>query len=244
MRLLARSLAILAVLPLLAPAPAAAQQLSALRDAETEALFQDLIDPLAEAGGLGKGNVQVVLVYDKSINAFTQGGQRIFVNSGLIGEADTAYELQGVLAHELGHVVGGHAIGIEQGYKTAPGMTIVSLLLGVAAAVAGAGDAAMGVIAAGQQAAYGKLLDFSRVQEESADAAGGKFLSKAGISGRGSISFFKKLENYEYRYGYSHDEEETFAESHPLTPDRIATLEHDYEQDPAWNTPPDPTLQA
>src|SRR3569833_1127790 len=244
MRLLARSLAILAVLPLLAPAPAAAQQLSVLRDAETEALFQDLIDPLAEAGGLGKGSVQVVLVYDNSINAFTQGGQRIFVNSGLIGEADTANELQGVLAHELGLVVGGHAIGIEQGYKTATGMTIVSLLLGVAAAVAGAGDAAMGVIAAGQQAAYGKLLAFSRVQEESADAAGVKFLSKAGISGRGSISFFKKLENYEYRYGYSHDDEAAYEQSHPTTPDRIATLEHQYETDPAWNTPDNPALQA
>jgi predicted Zn-dependent protease len=237
-------MAILAVLPLLAAQPAAAQSVSVLRDAETEALFQDMVDPIAEAAGLGKGNVDVVLLYDNSINAQTAGGQRIYINSGLIGVADTANEVQGVMAHEMGHIVGGHSIGIEQGLQTATRTTIISMLLGIAAAVAGAGDAAMGVMAAGQTAAYGKLLAFSRVQEESADAAGVKFLSKAGISGRGSISFFKKLENYEYRYGYSHDEEETFVQSHPLTPDRIAALEHDYEQDPAWNTPPDPKLQA
>jgi predicted Zn-dependent protease len=71
-----------------------------------------------------------------------------------------------------------------------------------------------------------------------------KFLSKAGISGRGSISFFKKLENYEYRYGYSHDDEAAYEQTHPTTPDRIATLEHQYEADPAWNKPTDPALQA
>ena len=244
MRFLARFIAIMAALQFLAAQPAAAQQTSVLRDAETEALFRDLVDPLAEAAGLGKGNVDVVLVYDNSINAFTQGGQRIFVNSGLIEEADTANQVQGVLAHELGHVVGGHSIRFDEGIKEATGMTIVTMLLGVAAAVAGAGEAGMGMVAAGQQAAYGKLLAFSRVQEESADAAGVKFLSKAGISGRGSIEFFKKLENYDYRQGYGYSEQDTFAQSHPLTQDRIAALEHDYEQDPAWHKPPDPQLQA
>lgn len=243
MRILARLLAIFAAIQI-AVQPAMAQQTQILRDAETEALFQDLVNPLAVAAGLGKGNVDVVLVYDNSINAFTAGGQRIFVNSGLIEAADNANEVQGVLAHELGHIVGGHSIRFQEGVKGATGVTIISMLLGVAAAVAGAGDAAMGIMAAGQQAAYGKLLAFSRVQEESADAAGVKFLSKAGISGRGSIDFFKKLENMEYRYGYSHSEEASFAQTHPLTPDRIQTLEHQYEADPAWNTPEDPKLEA
>lgn len=242
MRLLARFMAILAALAL-AIQPVAAQQLSVLRDAETEALLQDLVRPLSKAAGLGPDNVEIVLTNDNSINAFVAGGQRIFINSGLILAADTANEVQGVMAHELGHITGGHAIRFEEGYKQATGVTIISLLLGVAAAAAGAADAGMGIMMAGQRAAQGKLLAYSRVQESSADAAGATFLSKAGISGRGSISFFKKLENLEYRYGFSHDDEAAFSQGHPLTPDRIARLEVEYKADPAWNKPPDPVLQ-
>ena len=243
MRLLARLMAILAAIGL-AIQPAAAQSIPILRDAETEALFRDLVNPLAKASGLGANNVDVVLVGDNSINAFTSAGQVIYINSGLILAADTANEVQGVMAHELGHIVGGHAMRMDDGYKQATGVTIISLLLGVAAAAAGAGEAGMGIMAAGQQAAYGKLLAYSRVQESSADAAGASYLSKAGISGRGSISFFKKLENLEYRYGFSHDDEAAYSQTHPLSTERIARLEAGYKADPAWNKPDDPELQA
>jgi predicted Zn-dependent protease len=108
--------------------------------------------------------------------------------------------VQGVIAHELGHITGGHVI--SDGGGKATGISILSLLLGGLAAAAGSGDAAMGVIMAGQQAALGKYLAFSRGQEASADAAGAQYLSKAGLTGRGSIMFFKRLENMEYRYGY------------------------------------------
>ena len=118
------------------------------------------------------------------------------------------------------------------------------MLLGIAAAVAGAGEAAMGVMAAGQQAALGTFLAFSRVQESAADAAGAQYLSKAGISGRGSLSFFKKLQNLEFRYGMSHTDEDAYASTHPMSGERIARLTHDYEIDPAWDAPADPALQA
>ncbi|TNE29156.1 MAG: peptidase M48, partial [Alphaproteobacteria bacterium] len=160
--------------------PAAAQ--SMLRDAETEALLQDMAAPLVEAAGLEPGNVDIVLLGDPSINAFVAGGQAIYIHSGLIDAADTANEVQGVIAHELGHITGGHIIRHSEGASAATNISILSMLLGVAAAAAGAGDAAMGVIMAGQRAALGKYLAFSRVQESSADAAGASFLSKAGIS--------------------------------------------------------------
>ena len=96
----------------------------------------------------------------------------------------------------------------------------------------------------GQSAAYGSLMSFSRAQEESADAAGSTYLSKAGISGRGSLDFFGKLQNLEFRYGVAHDEEAAFASSHPMTGDRIATLRETYEKDPAWNAKTDPKLEA
>jgi predicted Zn-dependent protease len=241
MRFLARILAIVAALQLLAQ-PVAAQ--SVLRDAETEALLQDMMDPLAEAAGLGRGAVEVVLLNDSSINAFVAGGQRVYIHSGLIEAADTANEVQGVMAHELGHITGGHIVRFSEGYGEATKFTLLSLLLGAAAIAAGSADAGVGIIAAGQQAALGKFLAFNRVQEASADAAGVQYLSKAGLSGRGSLSFFKKLQNLEFRYGYAQDDDAAFSRTHPLSGDRIATLQRDYELDAAWNTPDDPELQA
>lgn len=243
MRFLARTLAFLATLSLAAQ-PIAAQDVSILRDAETEKLLKDLVNPLVLAAGMPKDAVDVVIVNDPSLNAFTAGGQRIYVNSGLINAADNANQVQGVLAHELGHVAGGHSISMDDELGKATKISVLSLLLGLAAAVAGAGTAAMGAMALGQQAAYGSLLTFSRAQEASADAAGASYLSKAGISGQGSLAFFAKIQNYEFRYGYPHDEDAAYASTHPLSSDRIATLREDYQKDPAWNAKTDPKLEA
>lgn len=226
---------------MLAAQPAAAQ--SILRDAETEALLQEMMDPLTVAAGMPAGSVEVVLINDPSINAFVAGGQRVYVHSGLISAADTANEVQGVLAHELGHITGGHIVRMYEGMGRAQTISIVSLLVGVAAALAGAGDAAMGAMAMGQQAAMGSFLAFNRTQEASADAAGADFLSKAGITGRGSIEFFKKLQNLEFRYGIEQSDEAAFSRTHPLSGDRISRLQGVYERDPAWDTPPDAQQQ-
>src|SRR6478736_4958463 len=177
MRFLARTLAVLAMLTFAAQ-PIAAQEVSVLRDSETERLLKDLVNPLVVAAGMPKDAIDVVILNDPSVNAQTAGGHVIYVNSGLINSADNANQVQGVLAHELGHIVGGHSIGIGEEIGKANKISILSLLLGVAAAVAGAGEAAMGAMALGQQAAYGSLLSFSRAQEASADAAGAMFTSK------------------------------------------------------------------
>lgn len=242
MRFLARSLAFFAALALGAQ-QAAAQDISILRDAETEKLLQDMVNPLVAAAGMRKGAVEVVVVNDSTLNAFVAGGQRIYVNSGLINAADNANQVQGVLAHELGHIVGGHSISIGDEYGRATKISILSLLLGVAAAAAGAGDAAMAAMSLGQQVAYRSLITYTRGQEATADAAGAGFLSKAGISGRGSLEFFGKIQNLEFRYGYPHDDEAAYASTHPLSGDRIATLRDDYEKDPAWNSKTDPRLE-
>lgn len=220
--------------------PASAQ--SILRDAETEALLHDMAAPVIKASGLGVNNVDIVLVNDKSVNAFVAGGQAVYVHSGLIDEADTAAEVQGVIAHELGHVTGGHAV-LNLGGKSATSISLLSLLLGAAAAAAGGGEAAMGVLMAGQSAAMGKYLAYNRSQEASADAAGAQYLSTAGISGRGSLAFFEKLQNLEFRYGYRAKDGDEFYSSHPLTGDRIATLRDTYEKDPAWEKPDDAQIQ-
>ena len=219
--------------------PALAQQV--LRDAETETLLRDLAKPLVEAAGLRPGNVQIVLLHDHEINAFVAGGQVVYIHSGLITAAENANEVQGVIAHELGHIVGGHIIRSEQGVRQATGIMILSLLLGAAAMAAGGGEAGMGIMAAGQQAAMGRFLAFTRTQESSADSAGASFLSRAGISGRGSLAFFQRLQNLEFRMNIPQDN--GYARTHPLNSERIAALEHLYQNDPAWNHTTDPALE-
>ncbi len=244
MRLVSRFFArlIAAVLALsLSVQPAIAQ--SILRDAETEAVLQDMADPLVRAAGLDPRNVTIVLVGDPSINAFVAGGQAVYIHSGLINEAGSALEVQGVIAHELGHITGGHVIS-DGGSKAATGISILSLILGGLAAAAGSGDAAIGMVMAGQQAALGKYLAFNRGQEASADAAGAQYLSKAGLSGRGSITFFKRLQNMEMRYGFTRNADSEFYSTHPMTSDRITTLQDTYEKDPAWAKADDPVLEA
>ena len=115
-------------------------------------------------------------------------------------------QLQGVVAHELGHVVAGDAIRSSSGAKA--GHRDQHSVAGArrAAVAAGAGDAGMGIMMAGQRAALGEMLAFTRAQEATADASGARFLSKAGISGKGMLDFFNKLQNQEYRLAiYSTD---------------------------------------
>ena len=186
-----------------------------LRDTETERLFKDLSRPLIEAADLDPNSVSVVLVNDPEINAFVSQGQIVYLHSGLIEAADNVNQVQGVVAHELGHVVAGDVIRSSGGQKQAIGITILSLVLGAAAIAAGAGDAGLGVLMAGQQAAMGRLLAFTRAQEATADATSARLLSKAGITGKGSLEFFNKLQQQEYRLAiYSKD---SFDRTHPLS---------------------------
>lgn len=234
-----RLIATLAIALLVAAQPAAAQEI--LRDAETEALFAKMSKPLIEVSGLSPDTVKVVLIQDDEINAFTAGGQTIYVNSGLIEAADSANQVQGVIAHELGHVADGHVILSSRVNKPTLGIMILSLVLGAAAAAAGSAEGGAGIIAAGQRAALGNYLSFSRTQESTADATGAKFLNEAGISGKGMLEFFKKLYNEQYRYGYT--DVDPFLQSHPLSQERIANLTQTLEDSPAWGKQSDPALE-
>ena len=244
---LARLLMLALLLATSAVQPASAQDEergpSVLRDSETELLFKDLSRPLIQAAGLDPGSVRVVLLNDPEINAFVATGQSVYIQSGLIRAVDNVNQLQGVIAHELGHVSGGHAIRLEQGANKATALSIATLVLGALAVAAGAGgDAGMGLMALGQQAALGKFLAFSRTQESSADQAGASYLSKAGVTGKGMLDFFAKLENQEYRLAiYATD---SYNRTHPLSSERVQALRQVFEKDPAWNKPVDAALDA
>ena len=219
--------------------PALAQ--SVLRDAETEAFMRDMARPLIEAAALDPRSVQFVLIHDDSLNAFVTGGQNVFLHSGTFAQADNVNQIEGIVAHELGHITGGHNVRFADGARAANSISLLSLLLGAAAIAAGAGDAGMGIMTAGQQAALGKFLAYSRDQESSTDQAGASFLAKAGISGKGSLDFFRKIQNQEYRYAIPQDD--SYARTHPLGGERIAVLEEVYLKDPAWNKPSDAAIE-
>jgi predicted Zn-dependent protease len=239
--LIVRLMAALLSCALLMQAQLAVAQ-SILRDAETEALMREASAPLIRAAGLDERNVQILVINDPSINAFVAGGQIVWIHSGLIAEADNLNQVQGVIAHELGHIEGGHVIRSSEGIKAATGVTIVSMLLGVAAIAAGGGEAGMAIMGAGQQAAIGTYLAFSRTQESSADLAGVRYLSQAEINGEGSLQFFKKLQNLEYRLAIPQDN--GYARTHPLSGERIAVMTELYQKDPAWKRPTPPALEA
>lgn len=219
--------------------PAAAQ--SILRDAETEALLEDMSRDLIVAAGLEPGNVNVYVLNDPSINAFVAGTQDVYIHSGLIEAAGDANEVQGVIAHELGHIALGHSVTRSQNAGAAANISILSLLLGVAAIAAGAGEAGLGLFGLGQQAAISNFLSHTRAEEASADVAGAKYLSKAGITGKGSIDFFKRLQNLEFRLAIP--QENSYGRSHPLTGERVTILQDIYVKDPAWDKPSDPELE-
>ncbi len=238
--------------------PAAAE--SILRDTETEAVLRDMTRPLIIAAGLDPRNVEIIIVNDPSINAFVAGGQVVFVNSGLITVADNANQVQGVVAHELGHMAGGHAVLGGKAVTKAYGIMLLSVIAEVlAAGVAGGSnrncytcggyDVGGGYgngVTGGDTYDPGTLsyFAFSRTQEATADAAGVKYLEAAHISGRGSIAFFKKLQSLESRYHVSSTSQDSFNRDHPLTDDRIQFLSDQYPHSSAWNTPTDPKLEA
>ena len=222
-------------------APAAHAQ-SILRDAETEALLRDIADPLARAGGLDPKSLQIYLVGDSSINAFVTGGQNVFFHTGLLVAAKDVNQVQGVMAHELGHITGGHNIRWSEGVGPATTISILGLLLGAAAMALGAGEAGMAAMALGQQMGQSKFLAFNREQESRADQAGAAFLNEAGVTGRGMISFFEHLLGEEYRLAIP--QTNSYNRTHPLSGERIRALDQVLRESPYWQRPVDAELQA
>jgi predicted Zn-dependent protease len=237
-------LAMLAISVVTPPAMAQDAAPQILRDTETEAFLKDLGAPLAKSAGLGPNALQIVLLQDPEINAFVAGGQMIYIQSGLIQAAENANEIEGVIAHELGHIEGGHISLADQHARPATRIALLSLLLGIAAVAAGAPEAGMAAMSAGQQVAMSNYLSFSRAQEGSADASAVRHLDDAHVSGKGMLSFFGKLRQQEYRLTSSYDAIDPYAQTHPMTADRQMALEADLKKSRWWNAPIDPAKEA
>ena len=234
--------------PVLAPARAQERVTSGLpiiRDTEIENLLRDYATPILKAAGLAQQNVRVVILNDSTFNAFVMDGHHIFINSGALFEAKTPNEIIGVFAHETGHLAGGHLMKLREKLAQAQTATIVALLAGVGAAVAGArsgsgGNIGIPAIMAPQSAIQHSLLAYVRTQEDQADHAGVKFLTATHQSARGMLELFKRLSN-EMLFGLSRAD--PYLQTHPLPPERVAALEVLAKASPYFDRKDPPELQ-
>jgi len=195
---------------------------SVLRDTETENFLAEQTAPIFHAAGIAPTSVHFVLIDDTTINAFVAGGQNIFIYSGLILRTENLEELLGVIAHETGHIAGGHLIKMGEYLENASRESILfTLLTMAAAAVAHSGDVGSAGTMLTQQTLLSNVLAHSRANEDSADEAGVRFLHKAGLPAVGLQTFMTKLMDQEL---LPQSRQEEYVRTHPLTRDRFESL--------------------
>jgi predicted Zn-dependent protease len=217
-----------------------------IRDAEIEQLLRDYTRPVLHAAGLSQQNIQVVIINDKSFNAFVMDSHRIFVNSGALTQSNTPNQIIGVLAHETGHIVGGHLAKMRQELANAQTAAIVAMLLGVGAMVAGArsgsadtGNIGAAAISAPQAYLMHTLLAYQRAQEDQADRTGVRLLTQTGQSAKGMYDTFKKFAD---EMMFSRAYIDPYVQNHPMPADRMQALA-DLVKTPYWDKKDPPELQ-
>ncbi|MDX5365647.1 MAG: M48 family metalloprotease [Alphaproteobacteria bacterium] len=221
----------------LLPVTAQAQGIRIVSDAETEAMLREYSDPLLRAAGIDPAAVKIHLVNDRNLNAFVAGGQQMFFHTGLITTVNSPGELMGVIAHEIGHMSGGHLVKRREEFENLSMPVMASMILGVGAIAAGAGDAGMALIMGSQHLATRSLLAFTREQEASADQAGATFLQRAGLSGKGMLDLFASMRDQEL---LSESRQDPYARSHPMSGARYAALEARVKESPYFDKPDPP----
>ncbi len=231
---------ILLLLGPLLPQRAAADQLQLIRDAEIENTIRTYATPLFQAAGLSPQGIRLYLVNDRALNAFVAGGLNLFINTGLLIETEDPGEVIGVIAHETGHIAGGHlarsGAALEQTYAT----LIATYLLSLGAALAtGEGGLGAAVLSGGQDIALRGLLQYTRTQENSADQAAVSLLRATHQSPRGLMEFMEKLSGQEVLLTSNQD---PYLRTHPLTQDRIDFLHEALRESPYANKAPDEEL--
>jgi predicted Zn-dependent protease len=231
---------VLLVVTLFRPADVYAEKISFIRDTEIENTIRAYATPLFEAAGLDPTAVRIYVVADKQINAFVAGGQNLFINTGLITRSAGAGQIIGVVAHEVGHIEGGHLARVNDALKRSTAESILAFVLGAAAAAAGRPDVGGAVIAGGQGVAMRNFFQYSRTQEGAADAAAMRYLDATGQSARGLLEFFNILSGEEL---LAPERQDPYLRTHPLTRDRIDALATFVARSPSSDAPVKPAFQ-
>ncbi|MDD3287694.1 MAG: M48 family metalloprotease [Alphaproteobacteria bacterium] len=219
---LARTLIVLLALTVTPLHAHAGDKITFIRDAEIEHYLRELATPVYRAADIDPNSINIIIVKSNQINAFVAGGMNEFFYTGLLLQTETPEQLLGVMAHETGHITGGHLIRGSEAMKNASTEAIIGILVGVAAGIAsGNGQATAAAVGSAQNIAERSFLRFSREQESSADIAAMSFLDRNGITSQGMLDFMKKLEGQEL---LPIDRQSEYVRTHPLTQDRISNI--------------------
>jgi predicted Zn-dependent protease len=228
-------------------APAHAQSLPLIRDSEIEQLLRDYSQPILRAAGLAQQNIRVVIINERSFNAFVADGRRIFINSGTLTEAQTPNEIIGVLAHETGHIAGGHLAKMREQLANASTQSIVATVLGVGALIAASQSGSvsgqnvgLAALTAPQEMIRRSLLSYQRAHEEQADRAGVKFLAATNQSPKGMYDTFKRLGD---QIMFAARNADPYLQSHPMPTERVAALGELAKASPHWDKKDSAELQ-
>lgn len=200
-----------------------AQGIRLVRDAETEDTIRKMAAPLLEAAGIAPSSVSIHIVNDKSLNAFVANGLSLYIHTGLLMSAESANQVIGVIAHETGHMSGGHLSRIGGAIDRSATTSLIATLIGAAAAVGtGRGDIGAAVMAGGATVAQRSFLSFTRSQENAADQAALSLLDATGQSAQGLYDFMEILQGQELMISNNRD---PYVRTHPLSSDRLQTIE-------------------
>lgn len=199
-----------------------------IRDTEIERYLKDYSHDIFISAGLNPSNVKIIIIQDDSPNAFVAGGMNIFIHTGLIDLCDTPEELIGVIAHETGHISGGHLARVGDELESTKNNALYSLILATVVGV-GSGDASAGaaVFTGATETSKRKLLHYSRTQEATADQNAFRFLDKNHISSKGLLTFLEKLEKQSLLPESSQAE---YLSTHPLSSSRLEAVKSNLKQ--------------
>ena len=217
-----------------------------IRDAETELLIRSYAKPIFNVAGLGAQGIDIHIVNDRAFNAFVIDGHNMFIHAGALMEAKTPNQIIGVIAHESGHIAGGHLARLRNQVARARSAALMLQILGLAAMAAGAaagaggiGQAGMGVAYGGGDAAMRMVLAYRQDEESSADQAAVTFLNATKQSSRGLVETLESMSNKLLGVQGINP----YLQSHPLPPQRLAQLRSLAEASPYYNNKDSPELQ-
>ena len=221
--------------------------ISLIRDAEIEGLLRLYAKPIFKIAGLSTSSVRVYVIANPQINAFVSGGQRMFVHTGLFTQSKTPNEVIGVIAHETGHIAGGHLARMDDQLRRASAESIIGMLIGAAAAVGGAvsgsGEAAkvgQGIIIGSQGTAQRGFLQYQRSMEASADEFALRYLASTKQSAKGMLTMFDRLARQTLASTQNAD---PYLFSHPMPLERVRTLAERAKASPSFGAVDSPALQ-
>ncbi|WP_035715764.1 M48 family metalloprotease [Azorhizobium doebereinerae] len=224
--------------------------LPVIRDTEIENLLRDYTRPILKVAKLSQQNVEVVLINDRAFNAFVADGRRIFINTGALVDSTTPNQIIGVLAHETGHIAGGHLARRREQLAGAQTMAIVAMMMAAGGVAAGAasgasggnvGNAAAGAVLAPQEMIRRSLLQYQREEEQAADRSAVSYLNATQQSAKGMLETFERFQNDQL---FITQRVDPYLLSHPMARERIAALEVLAKASPYYNAKDPPALQA